>query len=385
MLVSESRVLTTHAGSLPRPAGARRAARPAQPRRDGRRRASCGAAVEAATADVIAAQVEAGIDVGNDGEQARESFFTYVQHRMTGFGGTQPPPADARPARAPRLPRAGPSRASTAIKVNLMHAPAAIGEVTYRDTDRARRRVRAGRRRAVRRDVHDRGVARHRRRRRWRTATTRRARSTCDAVADGAAHRVPGHRRPRAAAADRRARPGHGAPHAVRRPPARRVPRLGRAGRSTPSTAPSTGIDPADVRLHVCWGNYEGPHTHDVPLDDIQPLLYEAHVGALVRVDGQRPPRPRAPLLRAPPAARRHGPRRRGDRHDEQLRRAPRGGRRPAGRGWPGPSAIPRRVIAGTDCGFDTSAGIGDVAPSLVWEKLRALRAGADLASDRLF
>jgi 5-methyltetrahydropteroyltriglutamate--homocysteine methyltransferase len=44
----------------------------------------------------------------------------------------------------------------------------------------------------------------------------------------------------------------------------------------------------------------------------------------------------------------------------------------------------PSRIIAGTDCGFDTSAGIGDVAPSLVWEKLRALRAGADLASARL-
>jgi 5-methyltetrahydropteroyltriglutamate--homocysteine methyltransferase len=44
----------------------------------------------------------------------------------------------------------------------------------------------------------------------------------------------------------------------------------------------------------------------------------------------------------------------------------------------------PQRVIAGTDCGFDTSAGIGDVAPSVVWEKLRALRAGADLASERL-
>ena len=41
----------------------------------------------------------------------------------------------------------------------------------------------------------------------------------------------------------------------------------------------------------------------------------------------------------------------------------------------------PRRMIAGTDCGFDTSAGIGDVAPSVVWEKLAALRAGADLAS----
>ena len=48
-------------------------------------------------------------------------------------------------------------------------------------------------------------------------------------------------------------------------------------------------------------------------------------------------------------------------------------------------SAIRSRIIAGTDCGFDTSAGLGDVAPSLVWEKLRALRAGADLASARLF
>jgi 5-methyltetrahydropteroyltriglutamate--homocysteine methyltransferase len=45
----------------------------------------------------------------------------------------------------------------------------------------------------------------------------------------------------------------------------------------------------------------------------------------------------------------------------------------------------PHRVIATTDCGFDTSAGIGDVAPSLVWEKLRAMRHGADLATDRLF
>jgi len=44
----------------------------------------------------------------------------------------------------------------------------------------------------------------------------------------------------------------------------------------------------------------------------------------------------------------------------------------------------PRRIIAGTDCGFDTSAGLGDVAPSLVWEKLRALRAGAELATTRL-
>ena len=42
------------------------------------------------------------------------------------------------------------------------------------------------------------------------------------------------------------------------------------------------GIAPGRVRLHVCWGNYEGPHSRDVPLEDILPLLYGAHVGALV-------------------------------------------------------------------------------------------------------
>src|SRR3954449_8892073 len=126
------RILTTHAGSLPRPR--------ALAELHGRR--SRGEAVDAAdmdraiveaTAAVITAQVDAGIDIGNDGEQARESFFTYVQHRMTGFGGTS--------RRAPfrdllehpdfvelALPRA------ERIKVNLGTAPAAIGEVSYGDT-----------------------------------------------------------------------------------------------------------------------------------------------------------------------------------------------------------------------------------------------------------
>ena len=44
----------------------------------------------------------------------------------------------------------------------------------------------------------------------------------------------------------------------------------------------------------------------------------------------------------------------------------------------------PHRVLAGTDCGFDTAAGLGEVADEVVWEKLAALRAGADLASRRL-
>jgi 5-methyltetrahydropteroyltriglutamate--homocysteine methyltransferase len=45
----------------------------------------------------------------------------------------------------------------------------------------------------------------------------------------------------------------------------------------------------------------------------------------------------------------------------------------------------PRRLIAGTDCGFDTSAGLGEVAEEVVWQKLKALTTGTQLASDRLF
>src|SRR5205823_487713 len=126
------RILTTHAGSLPRPAalaelhGRRSRGEPVDER-------ELRAAVTEATVAVIAAQAEAGIDIGNDGEQARESFFTYVQHRMTGFGGssqrvvmrdlTEHP--DFVELQIPRFQR---------IKVNLFAAPAAVGAVTYRDT-----------------------------------------------------------------------------------------------------------------------------------------------------------------------------------------------------------------------------------------------------------
>jgi 5-methyltetrahydropteroyltriglutamate--homocysteine methyltransferase len=143
------------------------------------------------------------------------------------------------------------------------------------------------------------------------------------------------------------------------------------------------GIDPAAVRLHVCWGNYAGPHTLDVPLRELLPLLYEARVGALVlSMANPRHAHEHAELERRPPP---------GDmavvagvidtttnyvEHPEvvaeRLLRVVRA------------VGDPVRVLAGTDCGFDTSAGIGDVAPSVVWEKLRSLRAGADLAAERL-
>src|SRR5712691_10384187 len=87
MLRSTDRILTTHTGSLPRP----RQLLELYGRRS-RGEAVDAEAIAAAEREamraVVKQQLEVGIDVGNNGEQQREGFFLYVQHRMTGFGGS---------------------------------------------------------------------------------------------------------------------------------------------------------------------------------------------------------------------------------------------------------------------------------------------------------
>jgi 5-methyltetrahydropteroyltriglutamate--homocysteine methyltransferase len=138
------------------------------------------------------------------------------------------------------------------------------------------------------------------------------------------------------------------------------------------------------VRLHVCWGNSESPHDCDVPLQDILPVLQQADVGGLV----------------LPFANPRHG-------HEFRcLAEAPLAPDQILVAGVidsltnfvEHPELVadriervaavvgdPTRVLAGTDCGFDTSAGWGRVAEDVVWAKLASLREGARIASARLF
>ena len=105
---SDTRILTTHAGSLPRPS----------PLVELQLRASRGEAVdpaelsgasEEATRQAVARQLDCGIHVGNDGEQPRESFVTYVRYRLSGFSGEsrRPPVKDiaAYPGFRARPPR----------------------------------------------------------------------------------------------------------------------------------------------------------------------------------------------------------------------------------------------------------------------------------------
>jgi len=137
------------------------------------------------------------------------------------------------------------------------------------------------------------------------------------------------------------------------------------------------------VRLHVCWGNYEGPHDKDVPLEDILPILQKANVGGFVLPFANPRHQHEYRVLQKFPLA------------DDQIIVA---GVIDDLTGFvEHPEVVadrienvarvvgdPRRVMAGTDCGFDTSAGMGRVTEDVVWAKMKAMAEGAKIASERL-
>ena len=143
------------------------------------------------------------------------------------------------------------------------------------------------------------------------------------------------------------------------------------------------GIPKDMVRLHVCWGNYEGPHHHDAPMEMVLPIALRANVGALL-FESSNPRHAHEwevfaaadlpeDLVLVPGVI---------DsttnfvEHPKLV--AERIGRFAdiVGR---------ERVIAGTDCGFSTFAGFGAVDEEIVYAKLGSLVEGARLASDRLW
>jgi 5-methyltetrahydropteroyltriglutamate--homocysteine methyltransferase len=381
---SESRILTTHTGSLPRP----------KPLVDLQLRMSRGEPVDAAllseivgqaTRRVIDHQLECGIDVGNDGEQPRESFFTYVRYRMSGFGGQgrRPPAKDV--ASYPTFRELFQTHARKSLHTA---PPRAIGEVRYINRDaldnelaQYRKILQEHSRRFVESfwTAPSPGIVAcgmqneyYRSLSEYVNAVAAALKTEYDAIAaqgfilqiDGPDLAMERHR----LFADR--------------PLGEFLDFLDLTISAINSALVNVPRD--QVRLHVCWGNYEGPHNFDVPLDDLLPHLYQARVGGLV-------------LSMANP------------RHAHEYRSLM---RHPLPRDWlvvagvidtttnyvEHPEVVadrielvakavgdPHRVLAGTDCGFDTSTGVGMVAEELVWEKLRALRAGAELASNRLF
>jgi 5-methyltetrahydropteroyltriglutamate--homocysteine methyltransferase len=144
----------------------------------------------------------------------------------------------------------------------------------------------------------------------------------------------------------------------------------------------ATAKIPADrLRLHVCWGNYEGPHDHDIPLEKILAAVLKARPGMLL-FEAANPRHEHEWIVwrdAAIPADKTLAP---GlidtcsnyVEHPELI--AQRLERYIAIVGS-------ERVVASTDCGFGTFAGYGKIDPDVTWKKLAALREGARLAASR--
>jgi len=137
------------------------------------------------------------------------------------------------------------------------------------------------------------------------------------------------------------------------------------------------------VRIHACWGNYEAPHDCDVDLHDILPTISKANVGGWVLPFANPRHAHEYRCLKDLPL------------NEGQVVVA--GVVDPLTNFVEHPEVVadrlervvqvvgdPTRVIAGTDCGFDTSAGRGRVAEDVVWAKLRTMADGARIASKRL-
>ena len=382
---STDRILTTHVGSIPRPLPLR----DLLVRKDRGERVDQAALereTEAAIRHVVARQLDAGIDVGNDGEQPRPGFSTYAVDRMQGFGGESKRPLSRDLIEFPDYGEMLAHRRREAARIG--NAPQCQGEVRYTDLGPATHEC----------DLFQRATDAQPKKfvERFMTAASPGVMATILLDAHYGSHE----RYVRALA--REIRQEYELIHArglvlqvdcpdlamervrfFQHDPLERFQQMVTLHVDAINEA-AVNIPADRIRLHVCWGNYDGPHVHDVALEAVLPLLYRAKVGA----------------LSIPLANPRH-------QHEHKvLKRYP----LPDGMLFlPGvidtttnyvehPEVVAdricqiveavgdkTRVIASTDCGFGTFAGSEMVAHSVVWEKLRALSEGAALATRRLW
>jgi 5-methyltetrahydropteroyltriglutamate--homocysteine methyltransferase len=377
---STDRFLTTHTGSLPRPDDlirmmyAKEEGVPVDP-------AALAARVRTAVAEVVAKQIAAGVDIVNDGEMSKPSYATYVKDRLDGFGGT----------------------GNTFVYQDLADFPV-LAKRVFGDPGRSRRKTPACNAPI---SVRDPQAARA-------DADNLKAalagKSPADAFMSAASPGVvslffrndhyPSQEAYLYAIADAMRHEyetiaAAGIVLQIDCPDLAMGRHIQYAGLSLAEFRKRAhmhvealnhalgNIAPERLRIHLCWGNYEGPHHYDVPLADIIDIVFRA--------------RPRAISFEA--ANPRHA-------HEWALFERV---KLPEGRTLiPGviesktnfiehPELIAQRiaryanlvgrenVIAGSDCGYGTWVGQAAVDPDVVWAKMAAMAEGARLASRQVW
>jgi 5-methyltetrahydropteroyltriglutamate--homocysteine methyltransferase len=378
---STDRIVTTHTGSLPRPPDLIDLIRKRE-QGEAVDQAQFEARVRSAVEETVRKQLEAGIDVVSDGEEGKPGYATYIKDRVSGFGGEHRVPV--RPQGEARdFPEYAQRRAAN--QVTVITRPVCNGPIEWRDFA------------AVRRDIDNFAAAvkatgaqdafmtaaspgvisffldndYYPTREAYQEALAAVMREEYEAIAAAGFELqldCPD------LAMSRQTQFVDASIGDFRKMVARHVELLNEATKNIPS---------AQMRLHLCWGNYEGPHHLDVPLKDIidvvlgtraQVISFEGanprheHEWAIwkdVKLPDDKVIMPgvidsTTNFIEHPELV-----------AQRLVRYANLVGR--------------ERVIAGSDCGFGTNAASNTVDHRIAWAKLKAMAEGAALASKELW
>lgn len=380
MKTSTERILVTHVGSLPRSQAVVDVLF-ARDRHEAHDETAARATIANAVRDTVRLQVENGVDIVSDGEMSKISYATYIKDRLSGFSGDTPREPGQDLVDFPRILKRLADQGATAKYTR----PRCVGEIRVQSLQPAQTDI-ANMKSAVTASGAAEGFLNaasagvialfqpndyYRNEDDYLEAVAEGMRVEYEAITgagllvqidapDLAMGRHTMYRNKSVAEFLNRA--------------TRHIEVLNRALRNVPADR---------VRMHVCWGNYEGPHHHDVPLEQLLPVVIKAKVQGLL-IEGANPrhahewnvfreqkiPDDKVLIPGVISSTTNYVE------HPQLV--AERIGRYAdlVGR---------ERVMAGSDCGFGTFAGFGPVDPDVAWLKLRSLAEGARLASERLW
>lgn len=371
-----ARIKTTHTGSLPRPPELVALWTSAIERGEEPDPLELDEATKTAMENVVARQREVGVDIISDGELGKVSYVTYVKERLTGFGGTsrKPPLPEFRdyPECVERL---DPSFALSVAPACDEAITLSDADAVYRDIDMFRNAVGGEDLAGCFMSAASPGVVSMFFKNEFYPTREEYLSALVDVLA-------PEYRAIVEAglilqldcpdlAMGRNAQFARLSTEEFRREMSLNVEAL---------NAAVAGLSPERIRIHMCWGNYEGPHHLDVPLVDILDVVLSAVPNGLA-IEAANP------------------------RHEHEWTVFD-GLTLPEGK-YVIPGVIdstsnyiehpelvsqrlghfvgllgPERVVAGSDCGFGTFIGMSLVDAKVAWAKLESLVAGAELASD---
>jgi 5-methyltetrahydropteroyltriglutamate--homocysteine methyltransferase len=380
MRASTGRILTTHVGSLPRSQAVTEVLF-AREKGEIHDRAAAASVITDAVAEVVRRQVATGIDVVSDGETNKISYATYIADRFAGFGGDTPREPGQDLVEFPRFMAKLASSGATA----KYRRPRCIGEIALKDSGplhedlgNFRAAVDAAKPVEAFMNAASPGVLAlfqpndyYKTQDAYLEALGNAMQAEYEAIVgagfllqiDAPDFGMGRHTMYRNASADEYLKAA-----------SRHVEVLNHALRNLPAER---------IRMHICWGNYEGPHHHDIPLEQLLPvvikakpqaLLFEAsnprHAHEWIVFKKQKVPDDKILVPGVLSTTTNY------IEHPELVAERIQRFADIVGR---------ERVMAGTDCGFGTFGGFGPVDPDIVYLKLASLAEGARIASERLF